>query len=98
MTATKLLNLLFNAGVVVSIGATVLSLGMSYRVAELLAPLRRVWLVALMIAVNAVRVPAAAYGMGRPLPINSEGVVGLALAAIGGASAAGLKAAQLARR
>lgn len=34
---------------------------MSYRVAELLAPLRRVWLVALMIVVNAVLVPAAAY-------------------------------------
>jgi hypothetical protein len=30
MTADKLLNLLFNAGVVVSIGATVLALGMSY--------------------------------------------------------------------
>ena len=65
MTAGKLLNLLFNAGVVVSIAATVLSLGMSYRVFELLAPLRRVWLVVLMIVVNAVLVPAAAYGIGK---------------------------------
>jgi predicted Na+-dependent transporter len=96
MTAAKLLNLLFNAGVVVSITATVLALGMSYRVAELLAPLRRVWLVVLMIVVNAV--PAAAYGIGKALPINSDAVVGLTLAAIGAASAAGLKASQLARR
>jgi predicted Na+-dependent transporter len=98
MTADKLLNLLFNAGVVVSIATTVLSLGMSYRVAELLAPLRRVWLVVLMVVVNAVLVPAAAYGIGKALPIQSDAVVGLTLAAIGAASAAGLKASQLARR
>jgi predicted Na+-dependent transporter len=98
MTADKLLNLLFNAGVVVSIATTVLALGMSYRVAELLAPLRRVWLVVAMIVVNAVLVPAAAYGIGKALPIDSEAVVGLTLAAIGAASAAGLKASQLARR
>ena len=98
VTADKLLNLLFNAGVVVSIGATVLALGMSYRVAELLAPLKRVWLVVSMIVVNAVLVPAAAYGMGKALPINSDAVVGLTLAAIGSASAAGLKASQLAHR
>jgi BASS family bile acid:Na+ symporter len=98
MTADKLLNLLFNAGVVVSIAATVLSLGMSYRLAELLAPLRRVRLVVLMMVVNAVLVPAAAYGIGKALPIDSDAVVGLTLAAMGAASAAGLKASQLARR
>ena len=81
-----------------SIGATVLSLGMSYRVAELVAPLRRVWLVVLMIVVNAVLVPAAAYGIGKALPIDSDAVVGLTLAAMGGGGAAGLKASQLAQR
>jgi BASS family bile acid:Na+ symporter len=98
MTADKLLSLLFNAGVVVSISATVLALGMSYRVAELLAPLRRAWLVVAMVVVNALLVPAAAYGIGKALPISSEAVVGLTLAATGAASAAGLKASQLARR
>jgi BASS family bile acid:Na+ symporter len=98
VTADKLLNLLFNAGVVVSISTTVLSLGMSYRIAELLAPLRRIWLVVFMIVVNAALVPAAAYGIGKALPINSDAVVGLTLAAIGSASAAGLKASQLAQR
>lgn len=98
MTADKLLDLLFNAGVVVSIGATVLSLGMSYGIAELVAPLRHIRLVAMMIAVNAVLVPAAAYGIGKALPIDSDAVVGLTLAAIGAAGTAGLKASQLARR
>jgi bile acid:Na+ symporter, BASS family len=98
VTADKLLNLLFNAGVVVSIGATVLSLGMSYKVAELLAPLKRIWLVVFMIVVNAILIPAAAYGIGKALPIDHDAVVGLTLAAIGSASAAGLKASQLAQR
>jgi predicted Na+-dependent transporter len=98
MSADQLLNFLFNAGVVVSIIATVLSLGMTYRVAELLAPLRRVRLVLLMIVVNAVLLPAAAWGIAKALPITEPAVVGMTLAAIGAASAAGLKATQLARR
>jgi predicted Na+-dependent transporter len=98
MSAQQLLNLLFNAGIVVSIIATVLSLGMTYRVAELLAPLRRVWLVMLMIFVNAVLIPAAAWGIAKALPITEAAAVGMTLAAMGAASAAGLKATQLARR
>jgi predicted Na+-dependent transporter len=98
MTADQLLTHLFNAGVAVSIISTVLDLGMSYRVAELVAPLRRVWLVALVILVNSVLVPAAAWGIGKALPIDASAVTGMTLAAIGAASAAGLKATQLARR
>ncbi|HEV7495930.1 bile acid:sodium symporter [Baekduia sp.] len=98
MTADQLLTHLFNAGVAISIIATVLALGMSYRVAELVAPLRRVWLVALVILVNSVLVPAAAWGIGKALPIDASAVTGMTLAAIGAASAAGLKATQLARR
>jgi hypothetical protein len=45
VTPDQLLTALFNAGIVVSVGATVLSLGMTFTVAELVAPLRRVWLV-----------------------------------------------------
>jgi predicted Na+-dependent transporter len=98
MTAGQLLTHLFNAGVAVSIIATVLALGMSYRVAELVAPLRRVRLVVLVILVNSVLVPAAAWGIGTALPIDASAVTGMTLAAIGAASAAGLKATQLARR
>jgi predicted Na+-dependent transporter len=98
MSAEQLLTHLFNAGVAVSIISTVLALGMSYSVAELVAPLRRVWLVVGMIVVNSVLVPAAAWGIGKALPIDGSAVTGMTLAAIGAASAAGLKAAQLARR
>src|SRR3954447_7324703 len=98
MSADQLLTHLFNAGVAVSIMSTVLALGMSYSVAELLAPLRRVWLVVGMIVVNAVLVPAAAWGIGKALPIDDAGVTGMTLAVLGAASAAGLKATQLARR
>ena len=98
MSADQLLTHLFNAGVAVSIISTVLALGMSYSVAELVAPLRRVWLVLLMILVNSVLVPAAAWGISKALPIDESAVTGVTLAAIGAASAAGLKATQLARR
>jgi predicted Na+-dependent transporter len=98
MTADQLLTHLFNAGVAVSIISTVLALGMSYGVAELVAPLRRAWLVVLVILVNSVLVPAAAWGIGTALPIDGSAVTGMTLAAIGAASAAGLKATQLARR
>ena len=38
MTANQLLTALFNAGIAISIGATVLSLGMTYTVGQLVAP------------------------------------------------------------
>src|SRR5947207_6827332 len=97
MSADQLLTHLFNAGVAVSIISTVVALGMSYRVAELVAPLRRVWLVGLMILVNSVLVPAAAWGIAKALPIDDAAVTGMTLAVLGAASAAGLKATQLAR-
>jgi hypothetical protein len=45
VTAQQLLTALFNAGIAISIGATVLSLGMTYTVGQLVAPLHRVVLV-----------------------------------------------------
>ncbi len=45
-----------------------------------------------------LRESQAAYGIAKALPINPDAVVGMTLAAIGAASAAGLKASQLARR
>jgi predicted Na+-dependent transporter len=98
MSADQLLTHLFNAGVAVSIISTVLALGMAYRIAELVAPLRRVWIVVGMMLVNSVLVPAAAWGIATALPIDASAVTGMTLAAIGAASAAGLKATQLARR
>jgi predicted Na+-dependent transporter len=98
VSADQLLNAFFNAGVVASIIATVLSLGMTYQVAELVAPLRRVWLVALLILVNVIVIPAVAWGIAEALPIDESAAAGMTLAAIGAAGASGLKATQLARR
>ena len=62
MAALHVLTLLFNAGIAISVGATVLSLGMTLTVRELVAPLHRIGLVAAMVAVNAGVIPAVAWG------------------------------------
>jgi BASS family bile acid:Na+ symporter len=97
MSADQLLTALFNAGIAISIGATVLSLGMTFTVAQLLAPLRRVWLVVAMVVLSAVVIPALAWGIAAALPINDTYVDGLVLATLGAGSAGAIKAAQLAK-
>ncbi len=98
MTAQQLLNALFNAGIAISVGATVLSLGMTFTVGQLVAPLHRVVLVIVMVVLNAVVIPAAAWGIAELSPMGSKYVPGLVLATLGAGSAASLKAAQLAKR
>ena len=98
MTADQLLTALFNAGIAISVGATVLSLGMTFTVGQLVAPLHRVVLVIGLVVLNAVVIPAAAWGIAEIMPMNSKYVPGLVLATLGAGSAASLKAAQLAKR
>jgi BASS family bile acid:Na+ symporter len=98
VSAEHLLTLLFNAGVALSILATVLSLGMSFTVAQVLAPLRRWVLVVLMVVLNCVVIPAAAWGIAKAFGLQDAYVSGLTLAAIGAAGASGLKAAQLSKK
>ena len=98
MTAQQLLTALFDAGIVISIGATVLSLGMTYTVGQLMAPLHRVVLVIAMVVLNVGVIPAVAWGIAEITPMDSKYVPGLVLATLGAGSATGLKAAQLAKR
>ena len=98
MTAQQLLTALFNAGIVISVVATVLSLGMTFTVRELVAPLHRVVLVAAMVVLNAGVIPAVAWGIAEILPVSSKYVPGLVLVTLGAGGAAALKAAQLAKR
>jgi predicted Na+-dependent transporter len=98
MTADQLLNALFNAAIAISVGATVMSLGMTYTIAQLLAPLGRVGLVLLMVVLNAVAIPAIAWGVAEAFPIADAYVAGLVLATLGAGGAAGLKAAQLSKK
>jgi predicted Na+-dependent transporter len=98
VSAQQLLAALFNAGIAISVGATVLSLGMTFTVGQLVAPLHRVVLVIAMVVLNAVVIPAAAWGIAEVTPMGSKYVPGLVLGTLGAGSAASLKAAQLARR
>jgi predicted Na+-dependent transporter len=98
VSAQHLLAALFNAGIAISVGATVLSLGMTFTVGELVTPLHRTMLVIAMVVLNAVVIPAAAWGIAEVSPMASKYVPGLVLATLGAGSAASLKAAQLARR
>src|SRR3954447_22861054 len=98
MSGDQLLTALFNAGIVISVGATVLSLGMTFTVGQLLAPLRRVGLVLAMIVLNAIVIPAIAWGVAKGLPINDAYVGGLVLATLGAGSGGGVQAAQLAKK
>jgi predicted Na+-dependent transporter len=98
VTADQLLTALFNAGIAISVGATVLSLGMTFTVGQLVAPLHRVVLVLAMVLLNAVVIPAAAWGIAEISPMGDQYVPGLVLATLGAGSAASLKAAQLAKR
>src|SRR6266446_3813755 len=83
VTAQQLLTALFNAGIAISIGATVLSLGMTYTVGQLVAPLHRVVLVIAMVVLNAGVIPALAWGIAEISPMGSKYVPGLVLATLG---------------
>jgi BASS family bile acid:Na+ symporter len=98
VTAQHLFTVLFNAGIAISIGATVASLGMSFTVPQLIAPLRRVVLVVAMVVLNALVFPAVAWGIAKASPMADQYVGGLVLATIGMGSAGALKGAQLAKR
>jgi BASS family bile acid:Na+ symporter len=98
MTAQHLFTVLFNAGIAISIGATVASLGMSFTVSQIVAPLRRVGLVLALVVLNALVFPAVAWGIAKASPMSSQYVGGLVLATIGMGSAGALKAAQMAKR
>lgn len=78
-----------------SVGATVLSLGMTFTVGELVAPLRRVWVVVGVVLISAIVVPGVAWGIAAVLPIKDAYVDGLVLGTLGAGSAGGIKAAQL---
>ena len=98
MTAESLFNALFNAGLFVMITTLVMSLGMGFTVAQVLAPLRRVWVFVLAIAINVLLVPAVGWGIANLFPLTSEQVVGIVLCCVASAGPAGLKAAELSKR
>jgi len=98
MTAQTLFNGIFNASLVVMIITLVMSLGMSFTVAQVLAPMRRTGFLLGAIAVNSVLAPLVAIGVAHLLPLTSQARTGLEIVTIAAAGPAGLKACQLAKR
>jgi BASS family bile acid:Na+ symporter len=98
MTALELFNVLFNAGLVVMIVTLVLSLGMGFTLAQVLAPLRRVGVIVAAVVVNAVLVPAVAWGTSSLFAVSSEQRAAIVLVSAAAAGPAGLKACQFAKR
>lgn len=98
MTAQKLFNDLFNAGIAVMIITLVLSLGMGFTVAQVVAPLRRFGVIIAAIVVNLVMVPAATWGICELFSLPTEQRIALVLVAAAAAGPAGLKSCVFAKR
>ena len=98
MTSEELFNALFNGGLVVFLLTLVSSLGMSLGLSELLAPLRRVWILLGAIVVNIVLGPLVAIGVCQLFPVSDATRDGIAIVTIAAGAPAALKACQLAKR
>jgi len=98
MSVEKLFNDLFGAGLVTMLITLVASLGMTFSVHQILAPVRRVWLLLATIAVNAALAPLIAIGICHVLPLSKEAAIGVELVTIASIGPAALKACQLAKR
>ena len=98
MSVHHLLTVVFNASLAILIAATVASLGMSLAVRQLLAPLRRAAVVVAVVVLNALVIPALAWGIAKASPMANQYVAGLVLVTIGAGSGGALKAAQFSKR
>jgi bile acid:Na+ symporter, BASS family len=98
MSVEKLFNDLFGAGLVTMLITLVASLGMTFSVHQILAPVRQVWLLLATIAVNAALAPLIAIGICHALPLSKEAAIGVELVTIAAIGPAALKACQLAKR
>ena len=98
MSAEKLFNDLFGASLVTMLITLVASLGMTFSVHQILAPVRRVWLLLATIAVNLALAPLIAIGVCHVLPLSKEAAIGVELVTIAAIGPAALKACELAKR
>jgi bile acid:Na+ symporter, BASS family len=98
MSAQKLFNDLFNASLATMLLTLVASLGMTYSVSQILAPMKRVWLLLGAILVNSALAPLIAIGVCHVFPLSSQARTGVELVTIAAVGPAALKACQLAKR
>ncbi len=98
MTVEQFFNALYEGAIVVMVFTLVMSLGMSFTVGQIVAPMRRFGFLLGAIVVNILLAPLVAIGVCSLLPLSSEARVGLEVVVIAAAGPAGLKACQLAKR
>jgi BASS family bile acid:Na+ symporter len=98
VTAQHLFNAIFDASVAVMILALVTGLGLSLTLQQILAPLRRVWVLVATVIANSVLMPLVGIGVCHALPLSTESRVGVELAVMAAAGPVGMKAAQLTKR
>jgi len=98
MSAQHLFNAIFDASVAVMILALVTGLGLSLTLGQILAPLRRVWVLVATVIANSVLAPLVGIGVCHALPLGAEARVGVELAVMAAAGPVGMKAAQLSKR
>ena len=98
MTAQQLFNAIFDASVAVMILALVTGLGLSLTLQQILAPLRRVWVLVATVIANSLLAPLVGIGVCHALPLSSESRVGVELAVMAAAGPVGMKAAELSKR
>ena len=98
MSAQHLFNAIFNASIAVMILALVAGLGLSLTLHQILAPLRKVWVLVATVIANSVLAPLVGIGVCHALPLNTQSRVGVELAVMAAAGPVGMKAAQLSKR
>ena len=98
MTAQQLFNAIFDASIAVMILALVTGLGLSLTLQQILAPLRRVWVLVATVVANSLLAPLIGIGVCHALPLSTEARVGVELAVMAAAGPVGMKAAELSKR
>ena len=98
MSAKHLANDLFNASLATMLITLVASLGMSYSVSQIVAPLKRVWLLVGTILALSGLAPLIAIGVAHVFPLSTQARTGIELCTIAAIGPAALKACQLAKR
>ena len=98
MTAHDVFNAIFNASLAVMILTLVAGLGLSLTLQQMLAPLRRVWVLVATVVANIVLAPLVGIGVCHALPLSAESRVGVELAVMAAAGPVGMKAAELSKR
>ena len=98
MSAQQLFNAIFDASVAVMILALVTGLALSLTLGQILAPLRRVWVLVATVIANSLLAPLVAIGVCHALPLSTESRVGVELAVMAAAGPVGMKAAELSKR